>query len=68
MEDIDVKPRRCLKCLQDFLSQGPGNRICGECRRKHKRLFNSISEAELQAQRGRKYHNGERMELEDEIN
>ncbi len=24
--------RPCLRCRQPFLSEGPGNRMCGECR------------------------------------
>ena len=64
MRDIDIKTRRCLKCLKDFRSQGPGNRICKRCFQKHRRLYEGISESELQSQRGRKYHNGEPMELE----
>ena len=64
MSNIDIKPRRCLKCQKDFLSEGPGNRICGGCRQRHRRLYEGVSESELQAQRGRKYHNGEPMELE----
>lgn len=26
------KTRRCLGCLEDFASSGPGNRICSPCR------------------------------------
>lgn len=64
MSNIDIKPRRCLKCLKDFLSEGPGNRICKRCFQKHRRLYQTASESELQAQRGRKCHNGDPMELE----
>jgi hypothetical protein len=26
------KSRRCLSCSTDFLSHGPGNRVCPRCR------------------------------------
>ena len=28
-----IKDRKCLMCLKQFLSEGPGNRICGECKK-----------------------------------
>jgi Zn finger protein HypA/HybF involved in hydrogenase expression len=35
----EVKPkkseRKCLKCNHSFKSDGPGNRICGECSRNN---------------------------------
>ena len=27
-----VKPRTCLACGEEFKSEGPGNRICPDCR------------------------------------
>jgi len=34
---VDVRPKKteriCLKCDESFKSDGPGNRICGECAR-----------------------------------
>lgn len=27
-----AKTRKCLRCREDFLSEGPGNRICGVCK------------------------------------
>ena len=30
-EDINECERKCLKCREAFLSNGPGNRICGPC-------------------------------------
>lgn len=36
---MEVKPkkteRKCLKCNEMFKSDGPGNRICGECNRNN---------------------------------
>ena len=29
---IARRPRRCLSCSTDFLSHGPGNRVCPRCR------------------------------------
>ena len=31
--DEKVKKRKCLMCLSMFMSEGPGNRICGECKK-----------------------------------
>jgi len=28
---LNLSPRRCLRCGNEFLSQGPGNRICRRC-------------------------------------
>ncbi len=52
----DPKKRTCLKCGKLFDSAGPGNRICPRCGRRNGRR--RITKAELQKQRGRKWHNG----------
>lgn len=31
-ENPKTRIRRCLRCERDFLSFGPGNRICGPCK------------------------------------
>ena len=31
--DEKVKKRKCLMCLSMFISEGPGNRICNECKK-----------------------------------
>lgn len=53
------KPRTCLKCDRWFDSEWAGNRICPRCTQLNARL--EISEAALQKQRGKKWHNGELM-------
>ena len=30
-----TKNRCCLKCQVEFMSEGPGNRICGKCQKKN---------------------------------
>ena len=30
--------RRCLKCDQDFVSEGPDNRLCDRCRKENGRI------------------------------
>ena len=30
----DRELRKCLGCGKEFLSQGPWNRLCGECRKR----------------------------------
>jgi hypothetical protein len=32
-------PRPCLCCNREFLSTGPGNRMCGPCRNASKRAM-----------------------------
>ena len=34
LQDHCVKPRTCLRCSQEFMSRGPGNRICAGCAKK----------------------------------
>lgn len=58
---MQKKKRTCLKCGKFFDSAGPGNRICRRCQQINDRLPR-FSEAQLQQQRGRKWHNGELME------
>ncbi|CAN5469779.1 hypothetical protein BH11PLA2_BH11PLA2_21090 [soil metagenome] len=55
--DSPVKPRKCLKCDKTFDSSGPANRICPKCQRTNARIV--MSDGELDAQRGRKFCNGE---------
>lgn len=31
-QQAQCKSRKCLSCLEQFPSSGPGNRICGGCR------------------------------------
>lgn len=31
--------RKCLKCGKSFKSTGPGNRICGKCRRMNSKIY-----------------------------
>jgi len=31
MKEDDKKKRTCLKCQKEFMSIGPGNRICAKC-------------------------------------
>lgn len=31
LEELDIKPRMCLKCSKEFESNGPGNRLCRRC-------------------------------------
>jgi uncharacterized Zn ribbon protein len=38
------KMRTCLKCSQEFLSMGPGNRICPECNIKNSKKTSSGKE------------------------
>ncbi len=52
-----ARKRSCLKCDKAFDSDGPANRICPKCQRGNARI--AISEGELEAQRGRKFCNGE---------
>lgn len=52
-----VKTRSCLKCSKAFDSSGPANRICPACQRANARI--AISDEELEAQRGRKFCNGD---------
>ena len=33
MADDAATPRKCLRCLREFLSEGIGNRLCRLCRR-----------------------------------
>ena len=33
MRNVEVKKRMCLKCREDFLSEGPQNRMCCGCKR-----------------------------------
>jgi Holliday junction resolvase RusA-like endonuclease len=54
-----AKPRKCLKCDTTFDSSGPANRICPKCQRVNARI--AISDEELDAQRGRKFCNGEQL-------
>jgi tRNA(Ile2) C34 agmatinyltransferase TiaS len=54
---MEAKQRSCLKCGKSFESAGPGNRICTRCAQINSRI--SISEAELQKQRGVKRRNGD---------
>ena len=53
----EIGNRRCLKCNEEFLSKGAGNRICKDCRRINAAL-GPISEAQLASQRGVKRMNG----------
>lgn len=41
------KERRCLSCERDFLSTGPGNRICDRCRQLD--AFSGLSEHAIHA-------------------
>ncbi|CAN5265659.1 hypothetical protein BH11PLA2_BH11PLA2_36980 [soil metagenome] len=52
-----AKPRKCLKCDKTFDSSGPANRICPKCQQVNARI--ALSDEELEAQRGRKFCNGE---------
>jgi hypothetical protein len=54
---MDAKQRTCLKCGKEFASTGPGNRICKRCAQINNRI--SITEEQLQKQRGVKRRNGE---------
>jgi Holliday junction resolvase RusA-like endonuclease len=54
-----AKPRSCLKCGVTFASNGPANRICPKCQQANARI--AISDEELEAQRGRKFCNGEML-------
>ena len=54
---MDTKPRTCLRCGKAFDSTGPGNRICPKCAKNNARI--SITEEQLQKQRGAKRRNGE---------
>jgi len=54
--------RTCLKCNGEFLSDGPGNRICPPCTVENKKKYGCPPDAVIAVQRGRKYHNGELME------
>lgn len=58
---LKAKPRRCLKCQQMFESQHSGHRICGECANRYWYVRHNLSEKAIQAERGRKFHNGERI-------
>ena len=60
-----VKQRVCLKCDKSFQSIGPGNRICAKCRRANKWLL-LRPESLVQRERGRKYHNGELLDVDPE--
>jgi Holliday junction resolvase RusA-like endonuclease len=53
----EEKSRTCLKCGKVFPSAGPGNRICSTCGLENLRL--SLSEPQLQEQRGAKRHRGQ---------
>ena len=33
MSTFKAKKRKCLMCFKQFNSEGPGNRICGECKK-----------------------------------
>jgi len=33
--DLDVKTRLCLRCDKRFPSNGPGNRVCKDCKAAH---------------------------------
>jgi hypothetical protein len=37
--ESSVKKRHCLNCNTFFTSQGPGNRICGECNSNNDKLY-----------------------------
>jgi len=54
--------RTCLKCGKQFRSDGPGNRICKRCSAKNEQRYGRVSDSWVEAQRGRKFHNGEPME------
>ena len=56
---MQTKQRTCLKCNKLFDSAGPGNRICRWCAQANARL--SVTEEQLQKQRGEKRRNGEPM-------
>ncbi|WP_413431540.1 RusA family crossover junction endodeoxyribonuclease [Crateriforma spongiae] len=49
--------RSCLRCDEAFVSTGPGNRICENCT-----FLNALLPDVMPIERGRKYHNGERMQ------
>jgi crossover junction endodeoxyribonuclease RusA len=53
--------RTCLRCDMVFESSGPGNRICQKCSAK-----NSLLPKSIPIVRGRKYHNGELMDFQQE--
>ncbi|MEM7478360.1 MAG: RusA family crossover junction endodeoxyribonuclease [Planctomycetota bacterium] len=47
--------RTCLRCDEEFLSDGPGNRFCVDCTRW------SMQFPAIRIVRGAKYHNGQRI-------
>ena len=58
------RERTCLKCDKPFLSEGPANRICPRCAAENRRKYGHMPESCIEAQRGRKYRNGEPMALD----
>ena len=54
LENANRKFRSCLKCQQEFVSSGPGNRICSHCSATNVELGPHVP-----IQRGEKRLNGE---------
>lgn len=47
------KQRKCLRCGNDFLSSGPGNRICQKCNDYNGRRMGREPQKERRERRGR---------------
>ena len=41
--NFKTKKRKCLMCLKQFSSEGPGNRICDECKKTPEYKFGNLN-------------------------